>query len=245
MALAKQILYAEDDSIDQLAFKRILSKDPRIHCTIARTVEEFFTCLQQIKVDLVVTDYYLPDGTAHDMLTLAKGIPSIVISGTIKPEEKEIIKEKGAIYYLGKPLIPGTFLPLIQNLLFGAPHAPKTPIVQPTPTLDVHQLKAISSKSPEAEIYLTEVILHEIPILLKQLELGWICQSRIVIKKGLDAILPKLQEMGCIELVDTALLLSQSIEQAEDVERLDGDFKRFTTQLGQVVRAASHILPQL
>ena len=245
MGVAKQVLYVEDDTIDQLAFKRILSKDPRIQYTLAKTLEELSTVLEHKPVDLIITDYYLHDGTAHEVLHLSGGIPCIVVSGTIKAEEKAIFKEKGAIYYLGKPLLPETFLPLIQELLFGCSLCSDKIYSASPPIVDVHLLRSIVAKGPESEIFLTEIILHDIPQLLKWLELELSASVWEDIKREIGRLLPKLQEAGFTELAESALILSQSDRLGTDPMPQEEDLKRFAANLTWVARAASHIFPHL
>lgn len=245
MAVAKEILYVEDDTIDQLAFKRIISKDPRIQYTLIRTVGEVSRLLEEKQVDLLITDYYLHDGTAPDVLNLSQGIPSVVVSGTIKQEEKEAIKGMGAMYYLGKPLIPGTFLKLLQELLFGPPHTSTDLMLQSDISMDIHTLRSLSSSGPEWEIYFTEIMVSAIPQALTQLEVGLKQYAWEDISMALDILGPKLKTVGFSNLAVQAFHLSRHIKMNTDREFLEEELIKFGVHLAKTTQAASHIFSQL
>lgn len=245
MAVAKEVLYVEDDTIDQLAFKRIISKDPRIHYTLINTVGEVPELLDQKSIDLLITDYYLHDGTALEVLHLSQGIPSVVVSGTIKSEEKEVLKRLGAMYYLGKPLIPGTFLTLIQELLFGPPLPPADQSLQSEITIDIPTLRSLYSAGPESEIYFTEMVIKEIPQALSQLESGLTHYDWEEITKVLDILIPKLKAVGFLDLASLALGLSREIKLQRDTKLLEKGLTNLGVQLAKTTQAASHIFPQL
>jgi two-component system cell cycle response regulator len=79
---ALHILLVEDDVVDQLAFKRRVQRDGRPYdVTTAGSVAIARQRLAAGAIDVVVTDYRLPDGTAFDVARAASGLPWIVVTG--------------------------------------------------------------------------------------------------------------------------------------------------------------------
>ncbi|PIV16431.1 MAG: diguanylate cyclase, partial [Flavobacteriales bacterium CG03_land_8_20_14_0_80_35_15] len=79
----KHLLIIEDDKIDQMAFERF-AKNERFPFTyqFANSIKEAKQALKNHKFDLILTDYFLGDGTMFEMLDLKLDIPVIVTTGT-------------------------------------------------------------------------------------------------------------------------------------------------------------------
>jgi PAS domain S-box-containing protein len=75
------VLYIEDDQVDQMAFKRLM-KDNEAICgyVIAGSIAESKQVLASQKFDVIVTDYNLGDGTAMDVVSEVRDIPVIFIT---------------------------------------------------------------------------------------------------------------------------------------------------------------------
>src|ERR1700757_132199 len=100
-----RILVIEDDKIDQMAFKRFV-KDENLsyNYTIAGSVSEAKRILDSERFDIVITDFFLGDGTAFDIFDLIKDTPITVATGT-GDEEVAVKAMKGGAYdYLIKDL---------------------------------------------------------------------------------------------------------------------------------------------
>jgi diguanylate cyclase (GGDEF)-like protein/PAS domain S-box-containing protein len=81
-APALQILLVEDDVVDQLAFKRRVLRDGLPYEIItAGSVATARVRLAAGNIDLIVTDYNLPDGTAFDVAREGAGLPWILVTG--------------------------------------------------------------------------------------------------------------------------------------------------------------------
>ena len=74
-----QVLYIEDDLIDQMTLQRLAAKRD-IKITIANSVSKAKEIIQHESFDLIITDFYLGDGTAEDILPLFKQQTIVVIT---------------------------------------------------------------------------------------------------------------------------------------------------------------------
>jgi len=118
----KHLLIIEDDKIDQMAFERF-AKNERFPFTyqFANSIKEAKLALKNHKFDLILTDYFLGDGTMFEMLDLKLDIPVIVTTGT----GNELIAVKaiqnGAFDYLIKD-IDGNYLKILPVTIKNALH---------------------------------------------------------------------------------------------------------------------------
>ena len=98
-----RILLVEDDIIDQMAFKRMISlEDPTYIYTLAGSTVEAKDILQEKKFDIVIIDYNLGDGTAFDIVNLIVDTPIIIVTGVGDEEMAVKALKAGAFHYLVK-----------------------------------------------------------------------------------------------------------------------------------------------
>ncbi|MDH5397375.1 MAG: PAS domain S-box protein [Cyclobacteriaceae bacterium] len=77
------VLLIEDNKVDQLAFKRMVKTEGNLYdYQIAGSVAEGHKILQDHDFDVVITDYYLGDGTAFDIISDIKDTPIIFMTGS-------------------------------------------------------------------------------------------------------------------------------------------------------------------
>jgi len=93
----------EDDAVDQLAFKRMVSGG-QLQCeyNIAGSVDEARSILSRETADVIVTDYLLGDGTAFDILDMRADCPVIITTGAGDEEVAVRAMKAGAYDYLIK-----------------------------------------------------------------------------------------------------------------------------------------------
>jgi PAS domain S-box-containing protein len=98
-----RVLLAEDDVIDQLAFKRaVRDMESPYEYDVAGSVAEARAFLAKKQYDAVITDYALGDGTAFDVVELAHGIPLVFTTGAGDEEVAVRAMRGGADDYLIK-----------------------------------------------------------------------------------------------------------------------------------------------
>ncbi len=98
-----KILLVEDDELDQMAFKRQVEHEKLPYdYTITGSVSDARKILSDKEFDAIISDYSLGDGTALDVLNLAKDTPVILVSGADDKETAIKVWRAGAYDYLTK-----------------------------------------------------------------------------------------------------------------------------------------------
>ena len=98
-----KVLLIEDNQIEQRMFQRFVETNSIPYdCVIAGSVTEASRILNSGKFDIVISDHDLGDGTAFDVLELAKSMPIIVVTGAGDEETAVKAWKAGAYDYLIK-----------------------------------------------------------------------------------------------------------------------------------------------
>jgi len=98
-----KILLIEDDKIDEMAFKWLIENENLAYdCVVADSVSQAKSRLGSEQFDVAISDYLLPDGTAFDILHLAKHIPVVIITAAGNEETAVKAMKAGARDYLIK-----------------------------------------------------------------------------------------------------------------------------------------------
>ena len=98
-----KVLLIEDNQIEQRMFQRFVETNSIPYdCVIAGSVSEARRVLGSEKFDIVISDHDLGDGTAFDILELAKNTPIIVVTGAGDEETAVKAWKAGAYDYLIK-----------------------------------------------------------------------------------------------------------------------------------------------
>ncbi|NQU33105.1 MAG: PAS domain S-box protein [Bacteroidetes bacterium] len=120
--MKKHLLIIEDDKVDQMAFERMakISGFPFTYKMVG-SIADALVELKNNSFDAIVTDYFLGDGTAFEILEMNISMPIIVVTGTGTEEIAVDALKKGAYDYLIKD-VEGyylTMLPItVQNALY-------------------------------------------------------------------------------------------------------------------------------
>ena len=100
-----KISLIEDNELDQMAFKRFVNNNAIPYdCTISSSVSQAKEVLNTEQFDIITTDHSLGDGTAFDILELAKNTPVIVVTGAGDEETAVKAWKAGAYDYLVKDI---------------------------------------------------------------------------------------------------------------------------------------------
>lgn len=98
-----KVLLVEDDKLDQRIFRRLVQEENLPYdYTIAGSVSEGRQILAAEKFDIVITDYFLGDGTAFDILDFLGGTPIIFVTSAGDQEIAVKAMKAGAYDYLVK-----------------------------------------------------------------------------------------------------------------------------------------------
>ena len=114
------ILIAEDDEIDMMALERAIQKLPNKQIHLASSFEEAQDKLSRLKLDLFITDYFLGDGEAVDLLKTTQ-VPTIFITGSNQIDLAVAAMKAGAKDYLVKDVEIKylDLLPIVINRIEG------------------------------------------------------------------------------------------------------------------------------
>jgi signal transduction histidine kinase len=116
-----KLLFAEDNKTDQLLFERFVKKEKLPYrYQIAGTLQEAKFLLKQDAFDIIISDYNLGDGTALDLLKIARDTPVIVVTGAGDEQTAVQAMKLGAYDYLIKNLQSNHLLTLsftVENAL--------------------------------------------------------------------------------------------------------------------------------
>ena len=94
-----RVLFIEDDKVDQMAITRFIKKNNIAYdYKIAGSISEAKTILDSNNFDIIVSDYYLGDGTTFDIFDLDLKIPIIMVTGT-GDEEIAVKAMKGGYFH--------------------------------------------------------------------------------------------------------------------------------------------------
>ncbi|KMZ70437.1 Response regulator 2 [Zostera marina] len=106
------ILAVDDSSVDRKLIERLLRSSP-FRVTIVDSVKkalELLGSLHTPKVDMIITDYSMPEMTGYDLLKRVKAcsalreIPVVIVSSDNIPQRITRCLEDGAEEFLLKPL---------------------------------------------------------------------------------------------------------------------------------------------
>ncbi|MEO5378199.1 MAG: ATP-binding protein [Magnetococcus sp. DMHC-6] len=98
-----QLLFVEDDLVDQMAFRRLVRREHLpYHYTIADSLAAAQAALGERRFHLVISDYQLGDGTALDLFKYLKGTPFIIVTGAGDVDVAVSALKAGAYDYLIK-----------------------------------------------------------------------------------------------------------------------------------------------
>jgi two-component system cell cycle response regulator len=110
-----------DDNVTDRYLSEMLLKTMNLRPILAGSVEEAMGILQNIKPDMILSDYHLPDKTGGEFLKFLqsseqfKHICFLMISSSIPPEQfKEISSQIGDIIY--RPIEPRKFIDIIEKI---------------------------------------------------------------------------------------------------------------------------------
>lgn len=116
-----RVLYVEDDPGDQELTRRHLARHaPHLKLTVAETVREALDRLTAGDVDLVLSDYRLPDGTGLDLLETIRAreieVPVVLVTRSGDAEAAvRLLKAGAADYVVKRPGYPETLPPILEG----------------------------------------------------------------------------------------------------------------------------------
>ncbi|MES2090748.1 MAG: ATP-binding protein, partial [Pseudomonadota bacterium] len=124
---ARHVLYVEDNFANSEVIRGALASRPWIRLSVAPTIESGLAVLHDRLSsplpDLVLLDVHLPDASGLEFLKLMKanpqtaGIPVVMVSADVMPEQVDAALAAGACCYLTKPVQLSALLVQVDELL--------------------------------------------------------------------------------------------------------------------------------
>lgn len=123
-----RVLVVEDNAMNQLIMKKVLSKNPELVFSMANHGEEALALLQQEYFDIVLMDLQMPVMDGYECTIAIRGgqagdaykqIPIIAITADVMEGTKNRTKEIGMNAYLSKPFNHDELLRLIDELAYA------------------------------------------------------------------------------------------------------------------------------
>jgi two-component system phosphate regulon sensor histidine kinase PhoR len=100
---AFRVLFVDDDKFDQMAFNRLVKQlQLPYDYIIADSLEQAKNILNNHTFDIIITDYYLGDGTGFDIIGLARNTPVVFVTGAGDEEIAVKALKQGAFDYMVK-----------------------------------------------------------------------------------------------------------------------------------------------
>jgi PAS domain S-box-containing protein len=125
-----RILLIEDDLVDRIAFQRLIKNQyPNYRIEITESVSQARKKLEEMHVDIVISDFYLGDGTPFDILPILtkQKIPVVITTGSGDRNSAAQAIRQGAADFLVKDqnynylkALPG----IIERVLAGGKYEP-------------------------------------------------------------------------------------------------------------------------
>ena len=122
----EHLLIIEDDKVDQMAIERFAkTSEFNYTYTLVNSISDAKLTLKKEKFDVIVSDFFLGDGNAFEILELKIDIPIIVTTGTGSEEIAVNALKMGAYDYLIKD-IEGFYLKMLPITVKNALHRYKS-----------------------------------------------------------------------------------------------------------------------
>lgn len=145
-----EILYIEDDHIDQLILKRILRRKEGINYQIANNLQEAKQLVKAHTFDVILSDYHLAADTIEDILEVFIDLPIFLISGSDHHQKIQQLYDRGLKGHFQKPFIVEYLQQIIdkERVEYPKKAAKKMADFRLPITFDFEYLDKMSAKSP-------------------------------------------------------------------------------------------------
>ena len=109
-----------DDHLDTVELFTIILSSQGADVVTASSVKQALAVLEHQPIDILISDYRLPDGNGYSLIekVQSQGLDtqSIMITGSDAFEEQEKALQQGFVFYLSKPVEPDYLIEVITNL---------------------------------------------------------------------------------------------------------------------------------
>ena len=120
-----RILVVDDDQDTLNVLRRLLAREGHA-VVVAKSVAAGVEAARAERVDLLISDIALPDGSGCELMTAVKalhGVPGIALSGYVDDDDKRRAADAGFCVHLDKPVRFDDVLQAIEDCLDDNPLA--------------------------------------------------------------------------------------------------------------------------
>lgn len=236
-----EILYIEDDLIDQIALRRMFRHDKTIDCQIASDIPEAEKLMNNFEFDLILSDYHLAGDTIEDVMSKFKEFPIFLLSGTDNEHQIQALYRNGLKGHFQKPFSKKDLLHLLHNKpteIVVKKIAKDADFSQPI-KFDFTFLKPMITHSPNLRNEFIQIFITlgntEVARLRQSLKISdW-----YIIGQSTHKLKSNLRMMGLKQLLRKAGEIEMlCLEQVEENSFLKKDLSKFIERLEKAIQVA-------
>ena len=193
------ILYIDDDKIDRKSFDRIMNKLATYKWHTCDSLAAAQQELDRQPIDLVITDYYIKENTAEQLLRQSGNLPVYIVSGDHSLTEQIDLLALGFSGFLTKPIDENKLADIIIS------HSPGKQGCQgdyrPEEELLAY-IRAISDGDEDFEQEMLQVIVEELPVEIQLLQTFFENEDWIALGGMLHKMKSKISMLGAFTLLE-------------------------------------------
>lgn len=235
-----EILYIEDDLVDQIAFKRVLRHHKSIDCRMANDIKEAEHLIQHFTFDIILSDYYLAGDTIEDVMSKFKDLPIFLLSGNESIKAIEELYENGLKGHFHKPFSKKDLSTILnqEKTNIQSHHQHTMADFSQAIAFDFTFLDSIAKRSPSLKKDLIQIFIDlgiSEGFLLQQ----FLEQSNFeMIGRTLHKLKSNLRMMGLKQLLLKANQLEIACADAKNIDDIQQELPPFLHRLEQAVKMA-------
>lgn len=241
------ILYLEDDVVDQIAFKRLVKKFDEINYDVASSVQEALEQLVVKDYDLILSDFYLGRDTIFDLIKSENPTPIIMLSGVEDENQVDKLYELGLKNHFNKPLTSNNLSLILNKSVHYSEAYNYVGDYNSNPTLefDFSYLNSISNGNENVKFEMIQLFLQVVSSEVEKI--GHLFQKRAWKELGFltHKLKSNLRIMGLFNLLQMADEIEFICKEKEEVNALDKVVPLFTSTLIEAISLAERELQKM
>ena len=249
------ILIAEDEKLNQLIYKKQMSKFNHNY-RIAENGYEAIEILQQENFDLILLDMQMPGMNGDEVLTKIRGempeplrsIPVICVSATVNTNTIEALQKAGANGYLTKPYKEIELADIIRKTISETIQDQASPRIDiqsnQTRYVNLETLDQFAGGDIDFIIEILEYFNATTPEVLESMQQNFASKS-IELTRQLHKYRSQVSLLGITELSELSMQLEAALIETEDFELYSDDFEQILLQSKGIVTEINFLITEL
>ena len=249
------ILIAEDEKLNQLIYKKQMSKFNHNY-RIAENGYEAIEILQQENFDLILLDMQMPGMNGDEVLTKIRGempeplrsIPVICVSATVNTNTIEALQKAGANGYLTKPYKEIELADIIRKTISETIQDQASPRIDiqsnQTRYVNLETLDQFAGGDIDFIIEILEYFNATTPEVLESMQQNFASKS-IELTRQLHKYRSQVSLLGLTELTELTMQLETALIETQDFEHYSDDFEQILLQSKGIVTEINFLITEL